>query len=167
MTDAPVHTFQSSDPDLEVSEFADSKSSVLDELRALVAKPLPPDLISHHVPERPEWTMVYDTRFSFEQAKQIADAATSNGVYDALRGACLLLIASNVRIEKNGETVRGDDGNPLVLKSPLFKEVTGCLDQQSAVQAWFGRDQDILGHQSKIHAANDPDRRKKAPDPTV
>lgn len=141
--------------------------SLLDQLRADIAVPLPRDEITLHIPERPHISITYDTRLSWDMAKKIGSQVPDG---DILTIAAMTCSAQCLKIERNGEVVMDDDGTkPVTFKSKAFIDATGAVTTTEALRKFFGRDADVIGHYQALTEAGGWNRqaKDKTPDPTV
>lgn len=143
--------------------------SPLQQLAAEMAVPLADDLVEFHIPDRPHIKVTYDTRISWELAKEIRKQSTDQhtGEVDSLMVAALTLAAQSKKVTIRGEELRSEMGDLVTLASPVFREITGATSTTEALRIFFGRDMDVIAHDQKISEALELKRREKELDPTA
>ncbi len=149
--------------------------SLMDELRAIVAEPLPDETIEEGFRYRPDFSVVYDTRIDMKVLRRsnkqatFTDPKTKTEELDPVISAGLTLAAQCRGIKRNGELLHDSEDEPLTFRSRMFLEVTNAMDNASAMKKWFGSDAEILRHSRLLgdKSAIGEALRGEAVDPTL
>ena len=133
----------------------DQPDSFLKGLREELQKDARIKNVTYDVNTRSKVSVEYDPNLEARtldlwRKKATKHAGSAREDFDFLRFSEQVLIATCVAIKYSGQTVLGDNGDPLDFRGDAIREYTGALDQYTAVQMFFGVDSHMIGHATRV-----------------
>lgn len=121
--------------------------TLLDSLRADMARAAVADAVELTVNERDGYTVRYRTDLGWEEVASYQQAAADPmmpGGQNEISLALSVVVAACVGISKDGEPVLTGDGQPATFHTPELQAALGAVDATGTARAFYRRDGHVI-----------------------